>query len=161
MMSNVMSLKAERPETEVSDKAKRRRFTAKYKLRILREAAACTERGELGALLRREGLYSSHLASWRGQAERGELAGLTPRRRGPKPKPVDPRDKRIAQLERELTKVSRRAERAEALVEVQKNSQSYWGSLCRRRQTRSPSNGHRCRDGARSRGHGALLHGSG
>ena len=120
MMTTVMSLKAERPETEVSDKAKRRRFTAKYKLRILREAAACTERGEMGALLRREGVYSSHLTSWRGQAERGELAGLTPRRRGPKPKPVDPRDKRIAQLERELKKVNRRAERAEALVEVQK-----------------------------------------
>ncbi len=120
MMTTVMSLKAERPETEVSDKAKRRRFTAKYKLRILREAAACTERGELGALLRREGLYSSHLTSWRNQAERGELAGLTPRRRGPKPKPVDPRDKRITQLERELKKVNRRAERAEALVEVQK-----------------------------------------
>ena len=120
MMANVMSLKAERPETEVSDKAKRRRFTAKYKLRILREAEKCTERGSLGALLRREGLYSSHLTSWRQQAERGELAGLTPRRRGPKPTPVDPRDKRIAQLERELRKLNRRAERAEALVEVQK-----------------------------------------
>ena len=120
MMANVMSLKAERLETEVSDKAKRRRFTAKYKLRILREAASCTERGEMGALLRREGLYSSHITSWRGQAERGELAGLTPKRRGPKPTPVDPRDKRIAQLERELKKLNRRAERAEALVEVQK-----------------------------------------
>ena len=104
----------------MSDKAKRRRFTAKYKLRILREAEKCTERGSLGALLRREGLYSSHLTSWRQQAERGELAGLTPKRRGPKPKPVDPRDKRIAQLERELKKLNRRAERAEALVEVQK-----------------------------------------
>ncbi len=120
MMTNVMSLEAGRPETEVSDKATRRRFTAKYKLRILREAAKCTERGEMGALLRREGLYSSHLTSWRGQAERGELAGLTPQRRGPKPKPVDPRDKRIAQLEREVVKLGRRAERAEALVEVQK-----------------------------------------
>lgn len=120
MMMNVMSLKAERPETEVSDKAKRRRFTAKYKLRILREAEKCSERGALGALLRREGLYSSHLTSWRKQAERGELAGLTPKRRGPKPKPVDPRDKRIAQLERENKKLNRRAERAEALVEVQK-----------------------------------------
>jgi transposase len=120
MMTNVMSLKAERPETEVSDKAKRRRFTAKYKLRIVREAATCTERGELGALLRREGLYSSHLTSWRSQVERGELAGLSPKKRGPKAKPVDPRDKRIVQLERELKKVNRRAERAEALVEVQK-----------------------------------------
>jgi len=120
MMANVMSLEAARPETEVSDKARRRRFTAKYKLRILREAAACSQPGEVGALLRREGLYSSHLTSWRKQAERGELAGLTPRKRGPKPKPVDPRDKRIAQLERENKKLNRRAERAEALVEVQK-----------------------------------------
>jgi transposase-like protein len=120
MMANVMSLKTERPVTEVSDKAKRRRFSAKYKLRVLREAAACTKPGEVGALLRREGLYSSHLTSWRKQAERGELAGLTPRKRGPKPKPVDPRDKRIAQLERENRKLNRRAERAEALVEVQK-----------------------------------------
>jgi transposase-like protein len=119
-MANVMSLKTERPVTEVSDKAKRRRFSAKYKLRVLREAAACTKPGEVGALLRREGLYSSHLTSWRKQAERGELAGLTPRKRGPKPKPVDPRDKRIAQLERENRKLNRRAERAEALVEVQK-----------------------------------------
>ena len=115
-----MSLKAERAETEVSDKPTRRRFTAEYKRRILREAAACTQRGELGALLRREGLYSSHLTEWRKQAERGELAGLTPRKRGRKAKPADPRDKRIAQLERENAKLSRRAERAEALVEVQK-----------------------------------------
>jgi transposase len=120
MLMNVMSLNTERPETEVSDKAKRRRFTAKYKLRILREAEKCTERGALGALLRREGLYSSHLTSWRKQAERGELAGLTPKRRGPKPKPVDPRDKRIVQLERDNKKLNRRAERAEALVEVPK-----------------------------------------
>jgi len=119
-METVMSLKAERAETEVSDKPTRRRFTAEYKRRILREAAACTQRGELGALLRREGLYSSHLTEWRKQAERGELAGLTPRKRGRKAKPADPRDKRIAQLERENAKLSRRAERAEALVEVQK-----------------------------------------
>jgi transposase len=119
-MSNVMLLEAERPETEVSAKARRRKFGAEYKRRILREAAACTEPGALGALLRREGLYSSHLTSWRGQAERGEIAGLTPKKRGPVPKLVDPRDKRIAELEREIAKVTRRAERAEALVEVQK-----------------------------------------
>ena len=118
--SNVMSLGPGRPSTEVTEKAKRRRFSAEYKRRILREAAACTEKGELGALLRREGLYSSHLASWRRQAERGELAGLAPKKRGPKAKPVDPRDKEIARLKRELAKVERRAEVAEALVEVQK-----------------------------------------
>lgn len=116
----MMSLEAGRPRTEVTPKARRRRFKAEYKRRILREAAACTERGELGALLRREGLYSSHLTEWRKQAERGELAGLSPKKRGPKAKPVDPRDKKIAQLERELKKLSRRAQRAEALVELQK-----------------------------------------
>jgi transposase-like protein len=120
MMSNVMSLEAGRPKTEVSAKATRRRFSAEYKRRILREAAACTEPGAMGALLRREGLYSSHLSSWRAQAERGELAGLTPQKRGPKAKEVDPRDKRIAELERQIARLASRAERAEALVELQK-----------------------------------------
>ena len=115
-----MSSTAERPETEVSDKAKRRRFTAAYKQRILREAAACTEPGAISALLRREGLYSSHLFTWRRLAEGGERTALTPKERGPQPKANDERDKRIAQLERDNAKLVRRAQRAEALVEVQK-----------------------------------------
>lgn len=119
-MTNVMSSEAERPSTEVTEKAKRRRFTAKYKKRILREAAACKQRGELGALLRREGLYSSHLNKWKQQAEAGELSGLTPKKRGRKPQPVDPRDKQIAKLLRDNAALQRRAERAEAVVEVQK-----------------------------------------
>lgn len=109
-----------RPEVEVLAKATRRRFTAEYKRKILQEAAGCTEKGALGALLRREKLYSSHLVAWRVAAERGEIAGLGPRKRGPKPHVVDPRDKRIAELERALAKSARRAERAEALVELQK-----------------------------------------
>lgn len=119
-MTNVMSLPAVRPETEVAAKAKRRRFTAEYKIRILREADACTERGAMGALLRREGLYSSHVMKWREQAERGQISGLTPRKRGPRAKVIDPRDRRIAELEREKAKLVLRAERAEAIVEVQK-----------------------------------------
>lgn len=119
-MTNVMSLPAVRPETEVNAKARRRRFTAEYKVRILREAEGCVKTGEIGALLRREGLYSSHLLSWRGQAQRGELAGLAPQKRGPKPKEVDERDKELAALRRENTRLTRRAERAEAIVEVQK-----------------------------------------
>lgn len=87
-----MWLEAERPETEVTEKAMRRRFSAEYNRRMGREAAAYSERGELGALLRREGLYSSHLSDWRKQATRGEVAGLTPRERGPKTEPVDPRE---------------------------------------------------------------------
>ena len=116
----MMSLKAERPQTEVTEKAKRRRLTAEYKQRILREAEACRERGELGALLRREGLYSSHLTDWRKQAERGELRGLAPRKRGRKAKPVDPRDKELERLKRENARLMHRAQRAEALVELQK-----------------------------------------
>jgi len=119
-MGNVMSSGAERPSTEVTEKAKRRRFTAKYKKRILREAAACQKHGELGALLRREGLYSSHLSKWRQQAEAGELSGLTPKKRGRKAQSVDPRDTQIAELQRENAALQRRAVRAEALVEVQK-----------------------------------------
>lgn len=107
-------------ETEVTGKAQRRRFTAAEKLRILREAGRCTKPGEVGALLRREGLYSSHLSSWRQARQRGELAGLTPRRRGPKAKPVDPRDRKIAELEREKKRLEARLERAEGLIELQK-----------------------------------------
>ena len=107
-------------ETEVVAKAPRRRFTADEKLRVLREADGCTKPGELGALLRREGLYSSHLSAWRAARRRGELAGLTPRPRGPKAKPVDPRDKKLAEQAREITRLQARLERAEGLIEVQK-----------------------------------------
>ena len=107
-------------ETEVVVKAARRRFTAAEKLRVLSEADRCTKPGELGALLRREGLYSSHLATWRTARRRGELAGLAPRARGPKAKPIDPRDRKIAELERETRRLLARLERAEGLIAVQK-----------------------------------------
>ncbi|MBP2672411.1 MAG: hypothetical protein H6Q85_2477 [candidate division NC10 bacterium] len=108
-------------DTEVVARAQRRRFTAEYKRRIVREADRCTTPGAIGALLRREGLYSSSLTTWRAARDRGELEGLAPKPRGPKGVPPDPRDKKIAEQERELGKWRRRAERAEALVEVQKN----------------------------------------
>lgn len=107
-------------EVEVMAKATRRRFTAAYKRRILQEADRCTKPGEIGALLRREGLYSSNLTAWRGARARGELAGDGVKRRGPKPKPASADAKRILQLERENRRLRARAERAEALVEVQK-----------------------------------------
>lgn len=107
-------------ETEVMAKAARRRFTADEKLRVLREADRCTKSGELSALLRREGLYSSHLSAWRLARRNGELAGLTPRPRGPKAKPVDPRDKKLTEQAREIARLSARLERAEGLIEVQK-----------------------------------------
>jgi len=118
----MMDLEAPRMvvETEVVAKASRRRFTASEKLRVLREADRCRKPGELGALLRREGLYSSHLSAWRAARKRGELAGLTPRRRGPKAKAVDPRDKKIAELERETRRLHARLERAEGLIALQK-----------------------------------------
>lgn len=108
-------------EIEVSEKAKRRTFTAEYKRRIVKEADACKAPGEVGALLRREGLYSSHLTTWRAARDRGELApGATAKKRGPQATAPDRRDKRIAELERQIEKVTKRAERAEAIAEIQK-----------------------------------------
>jgi len=115
-------------EVEVVAKAARRRFTAEYKRRIVREADRCTKPGEIGALLRREGLYSSHLTSWRAARDRGELAGLAPKPRGPKRTPPDPRDQKIVALEREVGRQTKRAERAEALVELQKKVAALLGT---------------------------------
>jgi transposase-like protein len=113
--------------TEVSAKATRRRFTTAEKIRILREADACAhEKGALAALLRREGLYSSHLANWRKQRDAGQF-GKTPRKRGPVPKPPDPRDKQIAELERSLRKAEARADRYERLCALQKKVSELFG----------------------------------
>lgn len=113
-------------DTEVPPKPKRRTFPAEYRRRILKEAAACTQPGELGALLRREGLYSSHLTSWRRIAEKAELAALAPKKRGAKPK-HDERDRQLAEAQREIAKLRARAERAELLVEIQKKVASALG----------------------------------
>jgi transposase len=115
-------------DVEVVAKAARRRFTAEYKRRIVREADRCTKPGEIGALLRREGLYSSLLTTWRAARDRGELAGLSAKQRGPKATPPDPREKKIAELEREVSRQTKRAERAEALVEVQKKVAALLGT---------------------------------
>ena len=98
-------------------KAKRRRFSAEYKLRILAEADVCTNRGDIGALLRREGLYSSHLDKWRLQRQRGVLHALAPQKRGPK---VDPQAVEIAKLRRENERLQARLQQAETIIEVQK-----------------------------------------
>jgi transposase len=102
------------PDSEVPARHARRRFTTAYKLAILRRADACTRHGELGALLRKEGLYSSHLITWRQQRE----AGLTPKKRGRKMTAVDPRMKR---LERENRRLTSRLQQTEALLAFQKN----------------------------------------
>ena len=109
-------------DVEVPAKATRRQFSAEYKRRIVREAAAASGAGEIGVLLRREGLYSSHLNTWRRQRERGELAGLSPRRRGRKEKLVNPLAKRVAELERDKRRLERKLERAELLLEIQKKA---------------------------------------
>jgi transposase-like protein len=115
------------PEVEVTAKATRRRFTVEYKRKIVREADGCKTPGGVGALLRREGLYSSHLTTWRAARDRGELAGA-PKKRGPAPQTPDPRDKKIAELERETVRWRKRAERAEALVDVQKKVAALLGT---------------------------------
>ena len=109
-------------DSEVPAKARRRRFTGEYKQRIVREADAAGDAGEIGALLRREGLYSSHLATWRRARERGELAGLSPKRRGRKQKAVNPLAKRLAELERDKRRLERRLKQAELLLEIQKKA---------------------------------------
>jgi transposase-like protein len=108
------------PEPEVRERAARRRFTAEYKAQVLRQADQCAGVGELGALLRREGLYSSHLTSWRRQREQGALVALAPKKRGRPPVPVSPLARRVAELERENSRLARRLHQAEAIIEAQK-----------------------------------------
>jgi len=116
--TNIMPLSSS--EVEVAAKPTRRRYTADYKHRILREAVTCTRPGELGALLRREGLYSSNLTVWRKQRERGEIEGLAHKKRGPLPKEKNPLAAKVATLEQENRRLKARSERAEGLVELQK-----------------------------------------
>ena len=107
-------------DVEVIAKAKRRHFSAKEKLRILKVVEKTTEVGGVGALLRREGLYSSHLTEWRRARAAGELNALEPKKRGRKATEVNPLEKDVAELKRALAKAELRAKRAEALVELQK-----------------------------------------
>jgi transposase-like protein len=106
------------PDPEVVPKAKRRQFAAKYKLRVLEEADRCTERGQIGELLRREGLYSSHLSKWRKQRARGQLQGLAPKKRGRKGQ--DPSVAELARLRRENERLRAQLAQAEIIIDVQK-----------------------------------------
>lgn len=108
-----------RPPTEVTAKARRRRFTAEYKQRILKEADACA-RGQVGALLRREGLYSSHLVEWRRVRDEGEKAALTPKRRGPKVETPDPLALTVARQEKEIGRLKAENAKLQLICEVQK-----------------------------------------
>jgi len=109
-----------RPDPEVLEKKPRRKFTAAYKLRILKEFDACTHKGEKGALLRREGLYHSNICTWKRQREEGQLRALSPKKRGRKAKKVNPLAKKVAQLERENRKLVEQLRKAEIIIDVQK-----------------------------------------
>lgn len=109
-----------------NDKRQRRRFTGEQKLNLLREADKCHERGELAALLRREGLYSQQLAAWREQLERAGVEGLAPQKTGKKPR-LDEKDKRIAKLEREKVKLEKEVELQRKLLELQRKAHEILG----------------------------------
>src|SRR5262245_16774142 len=104
-------------DTEVKAKAERRQFSAEYKRRILEEADACTEAGQIGALLRREGLYSSNLVHWRRQRAEGARKALSPKKRGPRPDPLADEN---AALRRRIESLEAELKRAETIIEVQK-----------------------------------------
>jgi transposase len=104
----------------VTSKAKRRRFTAEYKRKVLQEADACTESGQIGALLRREGLYSSHLVTWRHARERGELQGLAPKKRGPKAQEANPLTRQVVDQQREIARLKAENAKLQIICDVQK-----------------------------------------
>jgi transposase len=108
------------PDPEVAEKRPRRKFTAKYKLRILAEADVCTQPGQMGALLRREGLYSSNLTTWRQQREKGILQAMTPKKRGRKQKVKNPLAKKVAQLEKQNRRLQQKLKKADLIIEAQK-----------------------------------------
>jgi transposase len=108
------------PDPEVLDRPRRRTFTAAYKLEVLREADACSEPGQIGALLRREGLYSSHLSEWRRKRESGELQALEPRKRGRKAAVHNPLAAENARLQRDMAKLQEELRKARLIIDVQK-----------------------------------------
>ncbi len=118
-MSNVTENNG-RPDPEVNEKPVRRQFTAEYKLRIVEEADRCTDKGQVGELLRREGLYSSHLTNWRRLREEGSLSSLKPKKRGRKRKANDEVTQELERLRRENQKLAERLRQAEMIIEVQK-----------------------------------------
>jgi transposase len=125
----IVAIRPVPPDPEVVEKPVRRKFTAEYKSRVLREADACAPgTGELGALLRREGLYSSHLTTWRRQREQAELDALAPKKRGRKAAEPHPLARRVAELERDNARLQRRLQQAEVIIDVQKKLLGCWES---------------------------------
>ena len=107
------------PDSEVVAKPKRRRFTAEYRLRILEEADRCTGADEVGQLLRREGLYSSHLANWRKARDEGALRGLRSKKRGAKPKASNPLEPKVRELETKVARLEKDLHKAYTILDVQ------------------------------------------
>lgn len=108
------------PDPEVEVKTARRRFTTRYKLSILEQADRCQHPGEIGALLRREGLYSSHLSTWRRLRREGALQGLSPQQRGPKPNVAAAEQREIARLQKQVAKLEDELDKAHTIIDVQK-----------------------------------------
>lgn len=115
------------PDPEVSDRPRRRKFTAKYKLAVLRELDACTEPGQAGAVLRREGLYTSHVTNWRRAREAGELQGLSPKKQGRPRTPRNPLASEVQRLERENARLQEELRKASVIIDVQKKLSTILG----------------------------------
>lgn len=115
-------------DREIPEKPKRRRFTTEEKLRILHDADACAP-GTVGVVLRREGIYSSHLTAWRQARDRGDLDPGSLRKRAKRKVDDQASQRRIAELEREIRRLNRRLERAEVILEIQKKAQGLFREL--------------------------------
>ena len=115
-------------DPEVLENKPRRKFTAKYKLDILRKADSCTEPGQIGALLRREGLYSSNLTTWRRQRDQGLLDVMSPKKRGRKKQEINPLSQEVARLQKENARLKNKLKQAETIIEVQKKISEILGT---------------------------------
>jgi transposase len=119
-MSNRRQHSSKNASPEVPEKPVRRTFDAAYKLKILEEVDRCSESGQIGEVLRREGLYSSLLSTWRKQRDQGALDGLRSNKRGRKPCQKDSRDQQLERLRKENEQLQKRLRQAETIIDVQK-----------------------------------------
>ncbi|WP_229224613.1 hypothetical protein [Duganella violaceipulchra] len=124
---NASSVEVQRPDPEVVPSAKRRAFSKAEKLRILAAADACVAPGDIGALLRREGIYSSHLATWRKQRQLADEAGALERKRGPKVDPAATEARRVRELEKEVERLRAKLAKADLIIDVQKKLSTLLG----------------------------------
>lgn len=116
-----------RRDPEVSARAVRRQYSAKYKLKILKKVDGCKGPGQIGEILRREGLYSSHLTTWRRQRDEGTLEGLKPKKRGRKGSEKNPLETELKKVKRENERLQRKLAQAEAIIDIQKKVSTLLG----------------------------------